>query len=916
MNIPRVLCLLALIVIMQQHATSQSLPKIDFEKYTLANGLQVILSVNRNIPAVNVNLWYHVGSKNEQQGKSGFAHLFEHMMFQGSKHVQGEYLALIERAGANLRTGGVNGTTNEDRTNYFQTVPTTSLEYALWMEADRMGFLDDVLTQESFANQQDVVKNEKRQGDNSPYSAVQYLVAEHLYPYGHPYAHTVIGSMDDLNNATLEDVKDFFNTWYVPNNCTLTLCGDFDPAEAKRLIQKYFGPIPAGKPLSRPGVNIPVLASTKRVHARDRVPAARVEFVYAVPQQYSPEEAPLDAAAEILGQGKSSWLYRRLVSELKLANNVRVRNSCREIAGQFHIVVTAREGADIQSITSEIDAQIQAFAKQGPSQDDLARFKAGAAMQFISGLERIGGFGGIADRLNGYNTYLGTPDYFQQDYDRYQQVSTDAVMRDFRKWIAEAHRLEVYITPESSGRPDAEEFDRSTPPSTDGNVAFQPPSVERETLQNGLEIVVARRSHLPLLSARLLIRTQDQLESAEKAGRSSITADMLDEGTATRDAIRIKEDLDNIGASLNVSGSKMSAAVSLRTLVMHLDAAFEILSDVVLNPTFPEKEFERVRRQMIDGIKRGKNDPSTIASQLYSTMLYGAEHPLGRSSGGSETSVANLTTADVRETWNTYWKPNNAVLIFVGDITLEQAVSLARTYLGSWKASDIPAQSLPPVTEPASHAIYLYDRPAAQQSEIRIGGVAPDRYSPDYHVLQLTNALLGGAFSSRLNLNLRENKGYTYGAFSRVGAGKGYGTWLATAGVQTAFTKEALHEFRKEIEGMSGSIPVKDEELSNMKSNLLRGYTQNFESNDMVLGQLASLLSFDLPTSELEAYLAATSSQTVESVTAAAQRHLRFTNGVTVIVGDLNITGPAAKQLGWGPVHLVDTEGRIIRQLH
>ncbi len=915
MNPMRTGFLLAACLLLHAVSPAQTLPKIAFEKYTLANGLQVILSVDKKIPAVNVNLWYHVGSKNEQPGKSGFAHLFEHMMFQGSKHVKGEYLALVERAGANLRTGGVNGTTNEDRTNYFETVPSSSLEYALWLESDRMGYLDDVLTQESFANQQDVVKNEKRQGDNSPYSIVQYLVADHLYPAGHPYAHTVIGSMDDLTNATLDDVREFFNTWYVPNNCTLTLCGDFDPAEAKRLIKKYFGPLPAGKPLARPGVNIPVLISTKKVHAKDRVPAARLEFIYPVPQMYSAEEAPLDVAAEILGQGKNSYLYKRLVSELKLANSVRTSNSCREIAGEFSIVVNASEGADLEKIRAEVDGQIAAFLKSGPSAAELERFKAGSAMQFISGLERIGGFGGIADRLNGYNTFLGTPDYFQQDYDRYQRVSAEEVTREFKKWIADAKRLEVYVTPETSGRPDAEEFDRSIPPSTEGSVVFKAPQIESAKLDNGLEVVVTRRSELPVISVRLLIKSQDVLESAAKAGRSSLAADMLDEGTSKRSAIRIKEDLDRIGASLGVSGGKTAASVSLRSLSMHIDPAFEILSDVVLNPAFPSKEFERVQRQTIEGIKRGKNDPGSLASQVFTTLLHGADHPMGLSSSGTEASVASLSTQDLRDTWSTFWRPNNAVLVFSGDITLEQATALAKKYLGTWKRGDIPAQPIPATPVPARHAVYLLDRQGAPQSEIRIGGIAPDRFNPDYHALQLTNSLLGGAFSARLNLNLREQKGYTYGAFSRVGMGKGYGNWIASAGVQSKFTMESLTEFRKEIEGMSGAIPLTAEELRNMQNNLTRGYTQNFESNDMVLGQLASLYSYDLPVSELETYLTATTSQTVGSVTDMAKKHFRFGNSITVIVGDIDIIEKAAKELKWGDIYVVDEEGKVLREV-
>ncbi|MFA6235459.1 MAG: pitrilysin family protein, partial [Bacteroidota bacterium] len=865
--------LILMILALGGSADAQKLPKIEFEKYTLANGLDVILSVNKSIPAVNVNLWYHVGSKNETPGKTGFAHLFEHMMFQGSKHVEGEYLALVEQAGANLRTGGVNGTTSNDRTNYFETVPTSSLEYALWLESDRMGFLDDALTEEKFTNQQDVVKNEKRQGDNSPYAVVQYMIADNLYPAGHPYAHTVIGSIDDLTNAKLEDVREFFNTWYVPNNCTLTLVGDFDPVEAKELIQKYFGPFAPGKPQVRPGVNVPLLPSNKQVVAKDRVPQARIQFVYPVPPQYSAEEAALDFAASILGQGKTSYLYKKLVHELQLASNVMVYNACREISGEFSIVVTARPGADVDRIRTVVDEQIAAFVAAGPTQEEMQRIKASTEINFLSSLERIGGFGGIADKLGGYNTFLGTPDYFQQDYDRYQNITAEAVTREFRKWIAESHRLEVLITPETSGRPDAEEFDRAAIPSTDGSISFNAPATESRTLANGLEVVVSRRSERPLVTAQLLIKTQDVLEGVEKAGRSSMTASMLDEGTHSRSALRIQEDLDRYGSSLSVGGGKQGATVTLSSMTKSLDPSCEILADIVLNPAFDEAEFARQSKQALDGLKRSRSNPGSVANKVFMKELFGADHPLGRSSEGTETSIAGLVTADLRETWSTFWLPNNASLLFVGDISLDDAVKLAEKYLGDWKRAPLSDVTLPKWKKPAGKMIYLVDRQGAPQSEIRIGSSAPDRLSPDYYPIQMTNTLLGGAFSSRLNLNLREDKGYTYGAFCRISMEREYGYWLATAGVQTKVTKESMVEFRKEIEGIGGGIPVRPDELRNMQNNLTRGYVQNFESNDMVAGQIAPLLSDGLPMSTMSEYVPNIERQTPAAVLTTAQKY-------------------------------------------
>jgi zinc protease len=446
-----------------------------------------------------------------------------------------------------------------------------------------------------------------------------------------------------------------------------------------------------------------------------------------------------------------------------------------------------------------------------------------------------------------------------------------------------------------------------------GQITFNAPETQKATLDNGLEIVVSRQADLPVVSARLIIKHQDVLESAAKAGRSSLTASMLDEGTSKRDALQIQRDLDRFGSNLNIGGSKQGANVSLRSLKQHLDPSFEILADVLLHPAFPQDEFDRARKQALDGLKRQKSNPGTVATQVFARLLYGADHPLGRSSSGTEEAINALSTSDLRETWETYWRPNNAAIVFVGDITLAEATALTEKYLGEWERANIPDVTLPAYTAPKSRTVYLVDRQGAPQSEIRIGSTAPDRFHKDYYTLQMTNTLLGGAFSSRLNLNLREDKGYTYGAFCMLNMARDYGYWMATAGVQSKFTKEALVEFRKEIEGMSGGIPVTTKELRAMQDNLTRGYVQNFESTGMVLGQIAPLVSLGLPLGAMQDYISHVESQNPQQVTSMAREHYKFDDAITVIVGDVSVIGDAVRSLKWGPVVVVNEDGEEIK---
>ncbi len=913
MKLSRTAAIVALCAIAAMTAFSQKLPKIEFEKYTLANGLQVILHIDKKMPAVNVNLWYHVGSKNEKPGRTGFAHLFEHLMFQGSKNVKGEYLSLAEQAGANLRTGGVTGTTSQDRTNYFETVPTSSLEYALWLESDRMGFLVDAMTQEKLDNQRDVVKNEKRQGENQPYAKADELINENIFPKGHPYSWTVIGSMEDLSAASLEDVKEFFRTWYTPNNCTLTLSGDFDPATAKQLIQKYFGPIPAGPPLDRMKAYIPALAADKLEVAYDRVPQARLYLCYPSVPAYDQLEAPLDFSTFFLASGKNSRLYKKLVHDLELCSSVNVNNGCSEIAGMYIIEATARPGKSLDEIKRIIDEELKAFAAAGPTEEELRTQKAKQEMSFLSGLERIGGFGGKADRFGMYNTFLGNPDYFQQDYDRYQNVTGKEVVKAFTDWVLNAHRFELRILPEPSGRADGKEFNRTAIPSMEAAVTFHPPEVEKKTLSNGLEIYVARRPQLPKVTCRLLLKEGNLKESADKAGTGWMTGAMLANGTKKRTAERIQEEMEKLGSSFSTQGSKLGASLSLSALKRNLDPSFEILADVLLNPSFPADELERTRKQRLDAIAQQKNNPSAVASMLFPRLLAGVGHPMGIQSAGTEASIKSIAGADLRACYESYYHPNNAALLFAGDITMAEAQKLAEKYLGAWKKGNLPAFAPEPASPPAKTTIYLVDRQDAPQSQIWIGSTAPDRKTKDYLPIELMNAVLGGAFSSRLNLNLREDKGYTYGAFSFFSMNPWYGWWAASAGVQTKFTKESLVEFRKEIEGIAGARPVTAEEATVLKNNLTRGYVQNFESMDMAMGQIASLVSAGVPLDQIADYVPGIEKQSPADIMATAKKYVDFGKCVVLVVGDLGKIEKDIRALDWGEVVVVDAEGAKVR---
>jgi zinc protease len=895
-------------------ATTSEIPKIEFEKYTLPNGLQVILHVDRKLPIVHVNQWFHVGSKNEKPGRTGFAHLFEHMMFQGSKNASKDYFAYAEKAGANLQEGGVNGTTNNDRTNYFATVPSGNLEEVLWLESDRLATLTDALTKEKLDNQRDVVKNERRQGlENTPYGRWFKLVTENLHPASHPYSWTVIGSHEDLTAASLEDVKDFFKQYYTPNNLSLVIAGDFDPAEAKRLVEKYFGVIPAGPPLDRPTLWIPTLDRERIIEATDRVPQDRVYMTWPSPQIFGPGDAELDLTSLILSDGLSSRLNKVLVYDKQLATAVQSFQNSAEISGWFAVIATARPGASLSDIEKIVTDEIARLAKTGPTAAELERAKTKQRYNFVTGLERIGGFGGKADLLNQYNTYWGDPGRFADDVARYQKVTAADVQRTVDRWLNTRNRLLVRFHPEKSGRASEVALDRSKEPAMGADRAFRAPEVKTAKLPNGLELYVVERPDLPKVAVTLATKAGAIADPQGKAGTAHLTATTIDLGTKTRQALQIEDALGDLGTSLAGSATRESSRLSFEVLKSNLAPAMTIFADVVENPAFPESEFDREKKRHLDALSQQAKNANAIAGRVRSMLAFGPDHPYGRPVQGLPSTIESITRADLAKFHDTYWKPGSSALIFVGDVTLAEATEHARRTLGGWIGGAAPAVTIPPAQPAAAGKLYLVDRQDAAQTVITSFLPAPARKTDDYYALHLADSVWGGGgFGTRLNLNLREDKGYSYGVFSTVAHFQQAGLWYAAGGVQTNKTKESLVEFDKELKALAGTKPISDAEFDDAKVKRIRGYAQQFESLSRIAQQVADLWSQSLSMDELQREVDETQKVTLEATRAAASKYAKPAAASVLLVGDRAKIESGIRETNLGEIVLIDAEGKPV----
>jgi zinc protease len=775
-----------------------------------------------------------------------------------------------------------------------------------------MGYLLDAVNQENLDNQRDVVKNERRQSmDNVPYGTAVEVIFQNLFPKGHPYSWHIIGSMEDLGRATVEDVHQFFRKFYAPNNCVLTIAGDFDAAEARELVERYFAPFAPGPPLHRFERHETKLECDRRIVVKDRVPQERLHLAWPGVAYFEKDDAALDLVSTLLAEGKNSRLYKRLVYDEQVASDVSAFNYSLEIAGLLGVIATARPGVPLSTLERMIDEEIRRLAKEGPTAEELERVLAGQEFDFISGLERIGGFGGKADRLAMYQTFLGTPDRFQEDYERYQSLKARDLKNAAKRYLL-GPRLAVAYVPETARSETRAEPDRSQKPALRPSPPFRVPEVRTVVLGNGLKLHVVERREVPKVAVALLVKRGATAETFERSGLASMTAEMLEEGTGTRTSLQIEAELDRLGSHLSAGGSREWSAVSLDSLKRHLPESLDLMADVVLHPSFPGEELERLRKQRLDGILQERVSPGSIAGKAVRKSLFGAKHPYGWPIVGNESSVRDVGRAELEQFYCKHYAPDASALIMVGDVSVSEAESLAERALGSWTVENFGDVGLEP-SAPPSRRVFFADRPGAAQSEIRLAMLAPPRRTEDYHVLEVLNNILGGGFSGRLNLNLREDKGYTYGSFSSIRYGIVQSLLLTSAPVESSVTKEAIAEMLSELDALHAwERAVTDEELKHAKENLVRGFAQRFETLSQVAGEIAELEGYGLEPSELGRYAEEVESVTSEDLERAAREYLDTGKAILVVVGDgKNVLG-GVESLGFGPLVRVDPDGEPV----
>lgn len=882
---------------------------IPYEEFTLDNGLRVIVHEDRKAPIVAVNLWYHVGSKDEKPGKTGFAHLFEHLMFQGSENYQGEYFAPFERVGAT----GMNGTTNTDRTNYFQNVPTTALDMALWMESDRMGHFLGAVTQELLDEQRGVVQNEKRQGENQPYGRVWEALAAASYPAGHPYSWTTIGSMQDLEAASLDDVKEWFKTWYGPNNAVLVLAGDIDVATAKEKAARYFGDIPAGPPLTRKNAWVAARSESTRETMHDRVPQARVYKVWNVAEYGQPDMDRLQLFARVLGGSASSRLDRRLVHELQWVDNITAQAWAQELSGTFIVAATIKQGIDPARVEAVIEEELRKLVAQGPTAQELERartvFKAG----FVRGIERVGGFGGKSDALAECAVFTGDPGCFRDSLALLERATPAEVRDAAARWLARGdHTLTVLPFPahatvasgvdRSQGVPAVDEFP---------DVTF--PSLQRATLANGMQVILAERREIPVVRVSMEFAGGYSADTGRRLGTSSFTMAMLDEGAGKYGALALADAAESLGAEIGSGASLDAASVSLSALKEKLEPSLALYADVVRRPRFEDKEIERVRKQWLAGIGQEKARPNTIGFRLLPPLIYGEGHPyaIPFTGSGTEASIAALTRDELVD-WHRDWiRPDNATVIVVGDTTLDEIVPLLNRHFGDWKApaAPLPPTQVPAAERPAQSRVFLVHQPGAIQANILVGQLVNSTMDDKALDFDIANGVFGGTFTSRINMNLREEKSWSYGAFSSASGARGQRPWILSAPVQIDRTVDSIREIQREIaEFAGGTRPAAEDEVDKIKARNIRAMPGAYETAGAVLGTISGIVRYGRPDDYVRQLQERTEAMPVEAVRAAAG--LIDPDALTwVIVGDLDKIERPIRELGLGEVRVMDADG-------
>ena len=908
---------------------------IDFEKYQLENGLDVVLHQDKSDPIVSLAIQYGVGSNREKTGRTGFAHLFEHMLFQESENVpQDQFFKKIQDAG-----GTLNGGTWKDGTIYYEIVPNNALETVLWLESDRMGFLINTVTESAFYNQQEVVQNEKRQRvDNNPYGHTSWVIDKNLYPEGHPYNWQVIGELVDLQNATVDDVKEFYNSYYGPNNATLVLAGDFETEDAKALIKKYFGEIKPKTEVAKLEPQPVTLSKTKRLFHEDNFATApQLNMVWPTPQQYTEDAYALDFLAELISSGKKAPLYRVLVKDKSLTSRTTAYNNSQELAGEFYITITANNGVNLNEVEAGIFEAFKMLEMEGVSDSDVERIKAGLETGFYNG---IGSVLGKSFQLAQYNVFAGDPGFITTDIENIKKVTKEDVMRVYNKYIKDKPFIMtsfvpkgqlILITENSTKAPVVEEkiseniakivkntnqeilktpsnFDRSVEPPQGTSPKLNIPSTWTTTLENGMKVYGIEQNEIPTVNFSLVMEGGHLLDDINKNGVANLMTDIMMEGTANKTPQELEEEIEVLGARINMYTTRESIVISANCLARNFDETLALVEEILLEPRWDEEEFARIKIKTINEIKRSDANPNVVAGRVYNKILYGKNHIFSYPTSGTVASVEALTIEDLKAFYYKNFSPSISNFHIVGAITEADSKNNLTSFGEKWKAKEVIIPSYLIENNRDKASLYFVDIPGAKQSVINIGYISMARTDKDFYPAEVMNYKLGGSFSGNVNLILREEKGYTYGARTGFNGSKIKGTFKASSSVRTNTTGESVSIFKEEIADYKNG--VSQEDLDFTKNAMIKSNARRFETQFSLLGMLQEMSTYNLPADYIAEEEAFISAMTLEQHKQLANKYLDETKMAYVVIGDAATQFSQFKDMDFDEVKLMSKEGQ------
>ena len=911
---------------------------LEFEKYELENGLEVVLHQDKSDPIVSVAIQYGVGSNREKTGRTGFAHLFEHMLFQESENVpQDQFFKSIQDLG-----GTLNGGTWKDGTIYYEVVPKNALETVMWLESDRMGYLINTVTESAFNNQQEVVQNEKRQRvDNNPYGHTGWVLDKAIYPEDHPYNWQVIGELVDLQSATVEDVKEFYDKYYGPNNATLVIAGDFEKEDAKALVEKYFGEIKRRQEVTPLEPKRVTLAATKRLYHEDNFARApQLNMVWPTLEQYTNDAYALDFLAQLLSEGKKAPMYKVLVKEKELTSRASAYNSSQELAGEFHVSITANSGKNLADVEEAVLESFKKFEEEGFTDKDVERIKASLETNFYNSISSVLG---KSFQLAQYNVFTGDPGFITEDIENIKKVTKEDILRVYDTYLKDKPYVITSFVPKGSldlaakdsekaavveeeikenvevAVVDAEEevmktpskIDRSKAPEIGESPKLNIPESWSVTLDNNMKVLGIEQTELPIVNFSIVIDGGHLLDSFDKNGVANLMTDIMMEGTATKTPEQLEEEIELLGASINMYTGNEAITIRGNTLVRNFDKTMKLVEEILLEPRWDEEELARIKTSTINSIKRSSANPNVVARNVSNKLLYGDKHIFAYPTSGTEESVESITMDDLKAFYAKNFSPSVAKFHIVGNIKKDKVLDVLSSLEEKWASKEvvIPTYELNPERDKSS--LYFVDIPDAKQSVINIGYLSMARTDPDYYAATVMNYKLGGSFSGNVNLILREEKGYTYGARTDFSGTKIPGAFSASSSVRTNTTFESVNIFRDEIEKYKQGIS--EEDLQFTKNALIKSNARRFESQYALLGMLQNISDYNLSKDYIADEEKTVREMTLEQHKALANKYLDASKMGYLVIGDAATQFEKFKDAGFDEVIMLDKDGKEVK---